>query len=266
MATTYQTLMTTAEVVSYAFPPRDYLSSTCIRPLLITIAEERYIRPRFGNELFNEFYGDTYSDFVGQYIKPALAHFVKSAVIEDLTIMVNENGVKMFYSQSQDSNTEETNEQTTTTSTDSNSSVIDSDKSVTENSSQDETVNTDCQDETSSGPLDGLATSLTTYTANTVDEQTVSELTATSSQNTELDQTTTQSSSSQKNENSSIEESSTTSQETFRAADFLEKRVLISQTFNDANTLLSRAVRYVEDNPELFPSYNPKKTIFRRFF
>lgn len=89
-------IITPSEVVEYAFSPREEISPGSIRPTKIDIAAEHFVRPRFGDELYERFLGGEYLPFVDEYVKPALAHYVRYVMVDDISIQLTDNGAVVF--------------------------------------------------------------------------------------------------------------------------------------------------------------------------
>ncbi len=86
------------EVLEHAFAPQEQLSAAAIRPARIAIAQERFVRPAFGDRLFQEFVEGAHSVFVDLYLKPALAHYVRYGMIPELAVRVGDRGVYLLES------------------------------------------------------------------------------------------------------------------------------------------------------------------------
>lgn len=81
------------EVISLAFSLDDPISPNLVRHGRIEIAQLRYIRPAFGNGMYQKMRAGDYDQFVTDYIRPALAHYVRYGVIGELAVRVGEYGV-----------------------------------------------------------------------------------------------------------------------------------------------------------------------------
>lgn len=90
-------LITPAEVVELAFTPREIISHSSVRHLKIDVAQEHFIRPRFGDALFEKFKEGEHSAFVDGFIKPALAHFVRYGLVDELSIQMSDTGAVIFH-------------------------------------------------------------------------------------------------------------------------------------------------------------------------
>ncbi len=89
-------LITTNEVISYAFSRRELVTSSSINLCRIHIAQERYIAPRLGYELYDKICNGEFRDFTDIYIKPALAHYVRYLLIDEIQIQIGDNGCLVF--------------------------------------------------------------------------------------------------------------------------------------------------------------------------
>lgn len=107
-------MITPSEVVEYAFTPREQISPQVILPMKIDIACEHFIRPKFGDELYDKFKEGQYAPFVEEYLKPAIAYYVRYALIDELSIQMSDKGAVLFESEQQES--QQTKSSTTTTS------------------------------------------------------------------------------------------------------------------------------------------------------
>lgn len=83
------------EVLSLAFSQEDPISSTFVRSARIQIAQLRYIRPAFGNAMYQKMRegAEDYTEFVTDYIKPALAHYVRYEMTGELAVRAGEYGI-----------------------------------------------------------------------------------------------------------------------------------------------------------------------------
>lgn len=96
-------LITPSEVLEYAFSTKELISAASIRTSKIDVAQERFIRPKFGDELFEKFMDGEYTIFVDNFVKPALAHYIRYGVVDELSIQLGDNGAVLFYSDEVDS-------------------------------------------------------------------------------------------------------------------------------------------------------------------
>ena len=84
-------LITAQEVIELAFAENSNMREESIPKTTIGIAEIKYIRPAFG--AMYALLADKYSDFTDEFIKPALAYFVKCEVMSSIAIDMSNSGV-----------------------------------------------------------------------------------------------------------------------------------------------------------------------------
>ena len=84
-------LITAQEVIELAFAENSNMREESISSTSIRIAEIKYIKPTFGN--MYPLLGTTYADFTNDYIKPALAYFVKCEIMSSIAIDMSNSGV-----------------------------------------------------------------------------------------------------------------------------------------------------------------------------
>ena len=85
-------LITPAEVLELAFPSNQYLPEEMILPAKIDTAQYRFLKPAFGN-LYPCLAEERYETFLGQFVKPALAYYVRYLIIDDLSALPGTSGV-----------------------------------------------------------------------------------------------------------------------------------------------------------------------------
>lgn len=85
-------LITPKEVIDLAFSQTDQLTSGAVKETKIIAAQEEYLSPVF-NGLYSVMIEGKYSGFVEEYIKPALAYFVRYGMIPDMSIQVGNGGL-----------------------------------------------------------------------------------------------------------------------------------------------------------------------------
>lgn len=259
-------LITPPEVISMAFLPRENISPSSIRILKIDIAQEQYILPRFGELMFAKMCDGGYCDFLENYIKPALCHYVRAALIDELSIGISENGAMLLDS-------EVIGLKSVTAQTDSSFTASGSEAKLGEMGRS--------SSETTSGTANSIHDSehlgekytLTPSLGNsrdydnyndggteqlTTSDQVVSTGTQSDDINTQTQKEGADSATDSSNENQS--------NNTYRAATSVERRVLWSRAISDANVLIAKAVRYVERNSELFPLYEKNSISSKLFF
>lgn len=88
-----KTILTPQQVLNHAFTAGEYLPPEAISESLIITAEERYIRPIVGRELYQKFLEGAYADFSSTYIKPLAAVGVKRLLLPQLKLRATLCGV-----------------------------------------------------------------------------------------------------------------------------------------------------------------------------
>ncbi|WP_294600984.1 hypothetical protein [uncultured Rikenella sp.] len=81
------------EVVGLAFAADDPIDPDNVREMRIEAAQLRYIRPTFGDAMYESMRRERYPEFVYTFIKPALAHFVRYELIVELAVRSSGRGV-----------------------------------------------------------------------------------------------------------------------------------------------------------------------------
>ena len=84
-------LITAQEVIELAFAENSNMREESIPQTTIGIAEIKYIRPAFG--AMYALLADKYADFTNEYVKPALAYFVKCEMVSSIAIDMSNSGV-----------------------------------------------------------------------------------------------------------------------------------------------------------------------------
>lgn len=84
-------IITAQEVVDFAFAENSNMRADSISTTVIRIAEIKYISPVFGD--MYPLLVDKYAEFTDEYIKPALAYFVKCEILSSLAIDMSNSGV-----------------------------------------------------------------------------------------------------------------------------------------------------------------------------
>lgn len=290
-------LITPNEVVNYAFTPREEISPQVIKAAKIDVVSNHFVRPRFGDTLFERFEAGEYTQFVDSFLKPVLAHYVRYAIIDELSIHMSDNGAVIFENEglqskhSKQSSLQKVDDSTSSVSDMMVSRVDDdtmtnADKSslreVTKESR--ETSTTDETDQTTVEKLTKEATSTVmtiTEESNTVDDQHLSSTLVSTVSDAETlaveDQQSVHKIGSENRTTESLKElaeksdsksqsdaETTTERRKSRPATDFERRVVRAHALSDANILLAKAVRYVERNLDLFPEYEPLPRSFGR--
>lgn len=97
-------LITAQEVIDLAFAENSNMMAESISETSIHIAEIKYIRPAFG--VMYPLLADKYADFTNDYVKPALAYFVKCEIVSSIAIDMSNSGVAVANPQYQSAATD----------------------------------------------------------------------------------------------------------------------------------------------------------------
>lgn len=97
-------LITAQEVIDLAFAENSNMMAESISDTAIRIAEIKYIRPAFG--VMYPLLADKYADFTNDYVKPALAYFVKCEIVSSIAIDMSNSGVAVANPQYQSAATD----------------------------------------------------------------------------------------------------------------------------------------------------------------
>lgn len=84
-------LITAQEVVELAFAENSNMREESISSTSIHIAEIKYLKPVFGN--MYPMLGSTYAEYTNNYVKPALAYYVKCEIMSSTAIDMSNSGV-----------------------------------------------------------------------------------------------------------------------------------------------------------------------------
>ena len=201
-------LISQSEIIIVAFSKREDINIDNIRHSSIVIAQERYIAPRLGHDLYEKICNKEFADFNFDYIKPALAYYVKYMLIDDLLIQIDDRGCINF-----------TGNETYNTTNDLGTT---NDVAIQNRSALTNTLFTKSIDVTGRTTTDENASSQTDIT----DERTTS----------------------------NAGYSSDTS-DTYKAAPSALIHKMQIRTLADANTLMSKAIRYIENHEEIFGKF-----------
>lgn len=259
-------LITPAEVIRHAFSPRERISPGSIRPLKIDIAQEHFIRPRLGDQLFDRLVDGQYPEFVERYLNPALAHFVRYGILTELCVEVGDRGALVYSASSDQTQTARNQEsQASQTKDQTGSSVVDTtaDNLTTLHETTNTTQDVNAQTTTtgiSGGSLVDRVERSDDYTnriANGTQAKTVDEQRSSTDTTKEL---------SSNSSETSVDENRSASGERYRPATGAELRALSVRTLSDAQILLAKAVRYLERNQDEFVEYAPKTWAQNIFF
>lgn len=92
-----RSLITPKQVIELAFSAGNALSPTSIKESKIIAAQEKYLRPVLG-KLYDALLEGNYPELLEDYLRPALAHYVRYAIIPDISLRLNDKGVQMPFS------------------------------------------------------------------------------------------------------------------------------------------------------------------------
>lgn len=85
-------LITSSEVINLAFSSVEQITPGIVKETKIEAAQERYIRPAFGEEMYDAMTAGRYPEFVNDYLKPTLAYFVRHDLIPEVSTPVGNTG------------------------------------------------------------------------------------------------------------------------------------------------------------------------------
>lgn len=244
--------------------PREKIALDSIRPVKIDIAQELFIRPMFGDTMFQRLLKGDHEQFVVDYLHPALAHFVRYAVVDELSVQVTDNGALVFLSTLSELVADGVSTDKTTNSSDTQThqttDTLD-DRTITKKLN-DETTHDTNSDEThltNSSTINEIKTAAEITTK----IQTLTDSNKLKQQLTRDDQTIAEGS---VKKDSTDKQTSQQFKESLRPASIIERRVIKQRALADANILLDKAVRYVERNSEQFSDYVPAQFSPNIFF
>ena len=89
-------LMTPAEVVEAAFGGGDVIDAAIVTESAVLAAQRRYLRPVFGVSFYGALEQGRYGAFLAEYVRPALALFVKYLVLPDAAVRLGRLGIVRF--------------------------------------------------------------------------------------------------------------------------------------------------------------------------
>lgn len=87
-------LISSQKVIELAFSVSDQIDAQSIKETKIDAAQETFLRPVLG-KLFDALIKGKYEEFLHEYIWPALAYYVRYAMIPDLALKLNDRGVQV---------------------------------------------------------------------------------------------------------------------------------------------------------------------------
>lgn len=247
-------LMTPSEVVMAAFTTSEIASANEVRAVKIDIAQEYFIRPRMGDEFFQQMIDGQHNEFVKLYIKPALAHFVRYALTQELSIKITDKGILVFDSSeivvgsNEQKNSTLSIQDTTTNDTNTTNSKVVVESQTGKDTFDSEHINSVDRH----GTIDTVLSESGRETEKSVKDRSDS-VNRTDTIHQDMNATIAKSGSNTKIDGASIDKTDT--RKNMRTASPSEIRVLALRALCDANTLLAKAVRYVERNSDMFESY-----------
>ena len=89
---TMNLLINSEEVLAAAFTPVERVSAGIISDAAIEAAQLRYLKPVFGG-MYDKFIEGEYADFVGEYLRDALAYYVKADMAGTLAVQFGGGGL-----------------------------------------------------------------------------------------------------------------------------------------------------------------------------
>ncbi|MFI3294873.1 MAG: hypothetical protein R3Y19_02530, partial [Rikenellaceae bacterium] len=119
-----EALITPQQVIDIAFSPDSFSSSELIRESKIIIAQEHFLRPKLGDSLYDALDGGEYDQFIEDYLQPPLAYYVRYGLLDELSIMVDPNGVIQRVGGETSNSTTKGSQNTKTTSSSESEGVI----------------------------------------------------------------------------------------------------------------------------------------------
>lgn len=257
-------LITPIETIEYAFIAREKITPPSIRAMKIDIAQEHFIRPRLGDQFFQELCNGQHAELNHNYIKPSLAHFVRYGLIQELAIEVGDRGA-LVYSASEGQSTSNQDQQNT------EKQNLKQDQTVVKSALSESTLNDkqtkDVRAEKFIDQSRILNNESSYQETGTVTDQnhhtdTIERTTLANDSGNEATKITKEDTGN-KTELTVLEKQDTA--QAFRAATQIELRALMTRSLADANILLAKAVRHIERNIELYPSYIPSSFSNRLF-
>lgn len=85
-------LISAAEVLEMAFPTNEYIPEETIVPARIETAQLKFLQPAFG-PLYEKLGDERYGAFVQEYVKPALAYYVRYLMIDERCAAIGAIGI-----------------------------------------------------------------------------------------------------------------------------------------------------------------------------
>jgi|GEM_PF-3842438 len=262
-------LITPDEVLVYAFSPREKITPGSIRYSKIDVAQERFIRPVLGEEMFDNLAQGKFRPFVNEYIKPALAHYVRYGVISEFSIRMGDDGAVLI----QGDDTETSSNRKTDVKNDSTRRTLSEQQQTQTKNSENESNS----DETGTVVTRSDENKSVTLTKNSSDESNI-----TQSDTTVVDRDESKTTALAKNssgEESVVAQSDTNAsaditdsgstmtdlsgsderrQRVFRPATDAQRNLIMRRALADADMLMAKAIRYLVRNAHLFEGFDPE--------
>ncbi|MEG1665241.1 MAG: hypothetical protein RR066_08295 [Mucinivorans sp.] len=296
-------LITPQEVIAMAFTPREKISPTTINPIKIDLTQEHFLLPRLGSRLFGKLSSTLAPDhFTQEYLKPALAFYVRYAIMGDMVATVDDHGVMLFSSnrQSEESagkTAQKGSQQQSSTATASSSDKTTQTKAATqEQTTSGSSTNHATDNKTttttnkSDGSVDGsliesMGSGSGSLSRTTTDHKIISETLTSAIESVSSGNDSAQNSTSTQDKSTmgsdkvvadnrtNTQNGSTTNEalrqqnaqselQSLRVASMAEIQTLRSRALYDANILMHKAIRYLESNTVLYPEYQKPELFY----
>lgn len=88
-----RTLITPKRVIELAFESDEYFPNKAISETVIVAAEERYLKPIVGEQLYEALIGNRYPSLRTDFVEPLIAVAVKRSIIVDFALRIGQCGV-----------------------------------------------------------------------------------------------------------------------------------------------------------------------------
>lgn len=260
-------LITPIEVIAMAFTPREKISPTSIRNVKIDIAQEHFIRPKIGDELFQNLVQGLQPDFVNDYIKPALAHYVRYGIIGELCVAVTDQGALVYSGENttttgsdekQESKTLQQNNTADNTKTNTASQTTALSKTQLDTTADNKTVDT--IKDTSLAEMHNANGSVNT-TGNNISQDITEQTITLNRKNTDSGNqedsseeltTLTELQKTSADTQSTAQDNSTAERQKMTPATAMQIRMLESRALADANILMEKALRLIKKTTPFF--------------
>lgn len=93
-------LITSDEIASLAFGGAENVDTQMLSDAVILAVQNKFIKPVLGNKLYDSVLTGRYAELLDVYIKPALAMYVKFAVLPSVSAQVGTLGVVRYSGES----------------------------------------------------------------------------------------------------------------------------------------------------------------------